>query len=62
MRSNDISKHSSDIRREYAMLKDQQYSLNMQIRLAMQLHDIQTQTELEKKLKEITDQIGQFMW
>lgn len=44
---------------KFTMLKDEQYSLNMQMRLAMQLHDEQAQTDLEKELKEVTDQIGQ---
>ncbi len=49
---------SSDIRKtKFTMLKDQQCSLNMQIRLAMQMHDIQAQVDLEKKLKEVTEQI-----
>ena len=37
--------------------KDQQCSLNMQIRLAMQLHDTQTQADLEKRLKEVLEQL-----
>ena len=40
------------------MLKDQQCSLNMQIRLAMQLHDMQTQADLEKRLKEVLEQLN----
>lgn len=50
---------SPDIRKtKFTMLKEQQCSLNMQIRLAMQLHDMQAQSELEKKLKKITEQIN----
>ena len=53
MNSNRVSDTSSDIRKtKYTMLKEQQCSLNMQMRLAMQLHDIQAQKDLEKKLKE----------
>lgn len=49
---------SSEIRKtKYTCLKDQQCSLNMQIRLAMQIHDTRTQADLEKKLKEVTAQI-----
>lgn len=51
-------KPSSDIRKtRFTVLKDQQCSLNMQIRLAMELHDIRAQEELEKQLKEVTEQI-----
>ncbi len=48
---------SLDIRKtKFTMLKDQQCSLNMQIRLAMQLHDTQTQADL-KRLKEVLEQL-----
>lgn len=58
-----ISDDSSDIRKtKYTMLKDQQCSLNMQIRLAMQLHDTQAQADLERKLEEVTDQIDHIIW
>lgn len=51
-------KPSSDIRKtRFTVLKDQQCTLNMQIRLAMELHDIRAQEELEKQLKEVTEQI-----
>lgn len=51
-------KPSKDIRKtRFTVLKDQQCSLNMQIRLAMELHDIRAQEELEKQLKEVTEQI-----
>ena len=43
---------------KFTMLKDQQCSLNMQIRLAMQLHDMQTQADLEKRLKEVLEQLN----
>ncbi len=63
MVSNPKSDTSSDIRKtKFTMLKEQQCSLNMQIRLAMQLHDIQAQVDLEKKLKEVTEQIDHFIW
>ena len=41
-------------------LKQQQYALNMQIRLAMQIHDAQTQADLEKELEKITERIKRF--
>ena len=48
-----------DIRRtEFTVLKNQQCSLNMQIRLAMQLHDTQTQADLEKRLGEVLEQLN----
>lgn len=34
----------------------------MQIRLAMQLHDMQAQADLEKELKEVTEQISHMVW
>lgn len=58
MRNNHTTTPFPDIRKtEFTILKDQQCSLNMQIRLAMQLHDMQTKEELEKKLKKVTEQI-----
>ena len=45
--NNQIEPLSLDIRKtKFTLLKDQQCSLNMQIRLAMQLHDMQTQADL----------------
>ena len=41
-------------------LKQQQYALNMQIRLAMQIPDAQTQADLEKELEKITERIKRF--
>lgn len=41
-------------------LKQQQYALNMQIRLAMQIHDAQAQADLEKELEKITERIKRF--
>ena len=50
---------SRDIRKtKFTVLKDQQCTLNMQIRLAMQLHDMQTQADLEKRLKEVLEQLN----
>lgn len=49
---------SQDIRKtRFTLLKDEQCALNMQIRLAMQLHDAQAQADLEKKLKKVMEQI-----
>jgi len=63
MVGNPKSDTSSDIRKtKFTRLKEQQCSLNMQIRLAMQLHDIQAQVDLEKRLKEVTEQIDHFIW
>lgn len=58
MENSQISNASSGIRKtKFTCLKDQQCSLNMQIRLAMQLHNNQVQEELEKKLEEVTKQL-----
>lgn len=63
MEKNQMTAPSTDIRKtKFTMLKAQQCSLNMQIRLAMQLHDIQTQADLEKKLSEVTEQINHMIW
>lgn len=48
----------SEIRKsEFTMLKDWQHTLNMQIRLAMQMHDAQTQEELERQLAKVMEQM-----
>ena len=61
--NNQIEPLSLDIRKtKFTLLKDQQCSLNMQIRLAMQLHDMQAQADLEKELKEVTEQISHMVW
>ncbi|NBI58944.1 hypothetical protein D3Z53_12935 [Lachnospiraceae bacterium] len=61
--NNQIEPLSLDIRKtKFTLLKDQQCSLNMQIRLAMQLHDMQTQADLEKELKVVTEQISHMVW
>lgn len=58
MDNTQISGSSTGIRKtKFTCLKDQQCLLNMQIRLAMQLHNKQAQEELEKKLEEVTKQI-----
>ena len=58
MGNDQIASPSLDIRKtKFTMLKDQQCSLNMQIRLAMQLHDMQTQADLEKRLREVLEQL-----
>ncbi len=58
MENNRSSNPSSEIRKtRFTMLKKQQCSLNMQIRLAMQLHNAQAQADLEEELKKIMDEI-----
>lgn len=58
MENNQITNPSSGIRKtQFTCLKDQQCALNMQIRLAMQLHNRQVQEELEEKLKDVTEQL-----
>lgn len=58
MKDNYLSNAITDIRKtKFTTLKDQQHSLNMQIRLAMQAHDTRAQADLEKKLKEVMEQI-----
>lgn len=61
--NNQIEPLSLDIRKtKFTMLKEQQCTLNMRIRLAMQLHDTQTQADLEVKLKEVLEQINHIVW
>lgn len=61
MSRNHESVTSSDNRQTvFGGLKQQQISLNMQIRLAMQLHDTNTQKKLEKEMVEITERINCF--
>ncbi|NBI60618.1 hypothetical protein D3Z53_21855 [Lachnospiraceae bacterium] len=63
MENSQISNSSSGIRKtKFTCLKDQQCSLNMQIRLAMQLHNNQVQEELEKKLEEVTKQLEHIIY
>ena len=60
MTNNQMVNSLTDIRKtKFTVLKDQQRSLNMQVRLAMQRHDTQMQADLEEKLKEITEQIDE---
>lgn len=62
MTNNQMVNSVTDIRKtKFTVLKDQQRSLNMQVRLAMQRHDTQMQADLEEKLKEITEQIDDIM-
>ena len=61
--NNQLANPSSGIREtKFTCLKDQQYLLNMQIRLAMQLHNRQVQEELEKKLEDVTKQLECFIY
>lgn len=58
MNGDNRSNASSNIRKTaFNRLKQEQCALNMQIRLAMQLHDTQEQARLEKELAEITARI-----
>ncbi len=58
MEDNQITSPSLGIRKtKFTCLKDQQCALNMQIRLAMQLHNRQAQEKLEKKLEDVTKQL-----
>lgn len=64
MENNQIANHSSGIRKtQFNCLKDEQCVLNMQIRLAMQLHNRQVQEELEKNItvEHLTKCYGDFM-
>lgn len=63
MENHEFTSPSSGIRKtKFTFLKDQQRSLNMQIRLAMQLHDRTVQDELERKLEEVTDQLEHILY
>jgi hypothetical protein len=42
----------------FAGLKQQQCVLNMQIRMAMENHDVDAQKKLEKELEQIVEQIN----
>lgn len=58
MESKNISNMVVDIRKtHYSNLKQQQYALNMQIRLAMQTYDVDMKIRLEKELEEINEEI-----
>ena len=58
MESKNISNMVVDIRKtHYSNLKEQQYALNMQIRLAMQTYDVDMKIRLEKELEEINEEI-----
>lgn len=45
----------------FANLKQQQCAINMQIRMAMENHDIYTQKNLEKEMERIIEQINNFV-
>ena len=63
MENNQMENHSLDIRKtKFTMLKEQQCSLNMRIRLAMQIHDMKAQEDLEKELKEVMEEISHMVW
>lgn len=42
---------------EFTKLKEQRYTLNMQIRLAMEIHDEKTQGELEEKMTKVLERM-----
>lgn len=48
---------SNTMSTRFTSLKQQQCALNMQIRLAMQIHDAQAQADLEKEMEKINNQI-----
>ncbi|MCI9340152.1 MAG: hypothetical protein HFG94_05740 [Dorea sp.] len=63
MENNRMEPHSLDIRKtKFTALKDRQCSLNMRIRLAMQIHDMKAQEDLEKELKEVMEEINHMVW
>lgn len=58
MENKNTSKVVIDIRKtHYSNLKQQQYALNMQLRLAMQTYDMDMKIRLEKELKELNEKI-----
>lgn len=58
MNDKQMAQMADDIRmNRYNQLKQQQYALNMQIRLAMQAYDTDMKASLEKELEEINRQI-----
>lgn len=58
MNDKQMAQMADDIRiNRYNQLKQQQYALNMQIRLAMQAYDTDVKASLEKELEEINRQI-----
>lgn len=63
MENNQVTNPSPEIRKtKFTCLKDQQCALNMQIRLAMQLHNRQVQEELEKELEDVMKQLECFIY
>lgn len=58
MNDKQMAQMADDIRmNRYNQLKQQQYALNMQIRLAMQAYDTDMKASLEKELEEINRKI-----
>ena len=58
MESKNISNMVVDIRKtHYSNLKQQQCTLNMQIRLAMQTYDVDMKKKKKKELEEINEEI-----
>ena len=58
MNQKNTSQTINDLRKtHYNNLRQQQCALNMQIRLAMQTHDLDMKVRLESKLNEIIEQI-----
>lgn len=55
--SNIFDPASNTMSTRFTSLKQQQCALNMQIRLAMQIHDAQAQADLEKEMEKINEQI-----
>lgn len=52
------SDSSSEVRKtRFTILKEQRCSLNMQIRLAMEMHDIKAQADLERELEDTIEEI-----
>lgn len=63
MDNNQLLNHSSGIRKtQFTCLKDQQCTLNMQIWLAMQLHNRQVQDELGRKLEKVTELLEHMLY
>lgn len=61
MNQNYTSNNNSSVSKitAFARLKEQQYALNMQIRLAMQIHDAKGQKELELEMAKLMERMHQ---
>lgn len=61
MNNNNYISKSSPVSRvtAFARLKEEQYALNMRIRLAMQTHDMKAQKELELEMSRLMERINQ---